>query len=685
MGIQLKNNVSSTLAAAISASDVGMTVATGTGAQFPTLGASDYFYATLESSQGTQEIVKVTVRSGDNMTIVRAQDGSTANSFGIGARIELRINAAAINDLVDQVTASQVGVTPYSWIGATDAQSAFEEVVNDLAASSGTSLVGHIQSGSGAVARTVQAKLRETVSVKDFGAVGDGVTDDTAAIQAAIDAVFAAGGGDIFLPAGVYLVSAMLEMRNEVSLRGIGDESQILVNTDIVTLGNTPATTSTQLVGVVVTDLFLRNTITGVKTNYDIYFKNPVQCVLRRVRVRSGHNDTQYSNTNVGGVYFHKLSGSANPAWINTLEDCFIQNNSILFNGISDSSIRGGYVWGHTRAFTIQLVEGGNIDISDINGIIPSQFFGGIYLTGFFTNQIRISNCEFDCNPSLQTGICINAVNSSRIVSVTNVTFWTPQREGIRVEDPIGWSIVGNTFWNGNRDDNFVSSILISGVTLEPESNTITGNTFVIDQARTNLGYAIEEFNGGQTVKVNSYVANAIFGNYQNPAILAIGNPVILGNNGNGTEDQNTFGDGQIKNKLLIGTNNSPDQTTDGQIAIGESLLVQNNASVTTGGTLNLAINTDTFLASPGGFAGTLSVTATQSNAATVSTRTVYAAVARGTIFTFTPLATQNGSGGGAAFTLTMPSNGVVRYTDTSGAGVNIVVRMHFSGARSAA
>jgi hypothetical protein len=526
-------------------------------------------------------------------------------------------------------------------------------------------------------------KTRVAVTDDPFNANGDGVTDDTAAIQAAIDFVFAAGGGEVFFPKGVYLVSAMLEMRDNVSLRGIGDESQILATTDIVTLGNTPATVSTQLVGVVVTDLFLYNTINGVKTNYDVYFQNPILCVLRRVRVRSGHNDTQYSNTNLGGVYFHRLPGSTNPAWINTLEDCFIQNNSILFNGISDSSIRGGYVWGHTRVFTIQLVEGGNIDISDINGIIPSQYFGGIYLTGFFTNQIRISNCEFDCNPDLITGICINAVNSSRIVSVTNVTFWNSQREGIRVEDPIGWSIVGNTFWNGNRDDSFYSSILLSGVTLQPESNTITGNTFVIDQSRTNPGYAIQEFNGGQTLKVNSYVANAIFGNYQTPAILAIGEPVIMGNNGNGTEDQNTFGDGQIKNQLMIGTNNAPNQTTDGQVAIGESLLVQNNSSVASAGTLDLAINTNTYLGNPGGFAGTLTITATQSNAVTFSTRTVYAAVARGTTFTFTPLATQNGSGGGLAFTLTMPSNGVVRYTDTSGAGVDIFVRMHFSGARS--
>jgi hypothetical protein len=64
--------------------------------------------------------------------------------------------------------------------------------------------VNFLQAGTGAVTRTVQAKLRETVSVKDFGAVGDNVTDDTAAIQAAI-AYCVATGKDLFFPAGDYL------------------------------------------------------------------------------------------------------------------------------------------------------------------------------------------------------------------------------------------------------------------------------------------------------------------------------------------------------------------------------------------------------------------------------------------------------------------------------------------------
>jgi hypothetical protein len=48
--------------------------------------------------------------------------------------------------------------------------------------------VRFIQAGAGAVARTAQAKMRDVVSVKDFGAVGDGVADDTAAFQAAANA-----------------------------------------------------------------------------------------------------------------------------------------------------------------------------------------------------------------------------------------------------------------------------------------------------------------------------------------------------------------------------------------------------------------------------------------------------------------------------------------------------------------
>jgi hypothetical protein len=81
-----------------------------------------------------------------------------------------------------------------------------------------------LQAGSGAVQRTVQSKLRDAVSVKDFGAVGDGVADDTAAIQAAI--AQAGNGGSVFFPAGTYRTTSTTDGSNR-TLFGVGEASVI--------------------------------------------------------------------------------------------------------------------------------------------------------------------------------------------------------------------------------------------------------------------------------------------------------------------------------------------------------------------------------------------------------------------------------------------------------------------------
>lgn len=73
--------------------------------------------------------------------------------------------------------------------------------------------ISFIQAGTGAVSRTAEAKMREIFSVKDFGAVGDGTTDDTAAIQTAITAfnvARATSPATLMFPAGRYRVTASL-------------------------------------------------------------------------------------------------------------------------------------------------------------------------------------------------------------------------------------------------------------------------------------------------------------------------------------------------------------------------------------------------------------------------------------------------------------------------------------------
>ena len=76
-------------------------------------------------------------------------------------------------------------------------------------------------SASGAVASTVQAKLSEYVSVKDFGAVGDGSTNDTAAIISAINHVMGLGGGIVHVPKGKYKITQTIYIpKGNVRLQG---------------------------------------------------------------------------------------------------------------------------------------------------------------------------------------------------------------------------------------------------------------------------------------------------------------------------------------------------------------------------------------------------------------------------------------------------------------------------------
>lgn len=82
------NNASTTIGSAIAPTDTTITVATGTGASFPAIISGQSFTATLWAAGSTaglpNEIVRVTARVGDTMTVIRGQEGTTAQSWGVG-------------------------------------------------------------------------------------------------------------------------------------------------------------------------------------------------------------------------------------------------------------------------------------------------------------------------------------------------------------------------------------------------------------------------------------------------------------------------------------------------------------------------------------------------------------------------------------------------------------------------
>ena len=99
MVMKFTNNATSTLASGITSSATSLTVASGQGTLFPTLGAGDYFYCTLANVAGTVEIIKVTARSTDTFTVTRGQDNTTAVAWNSGDKVELRLVAASLNDI----------------------------------------------------------------------------------------------------------------------------------------------------------------------------------------------------------------------------------------------------------------------------------------------------------------------------------------------------------------------------------------------------------------------------------------------------------------------------------------------------------------------------------------------------------------------------------------------------------
>lgn len=85
----------------------------------------------------------------------------------------------------------------------------------------GSNMVGFRQAGAGSSLRTVLSKLRDTIDLRDFGAVGDGIVNDTAAILAAV-ASLPADGGEIVVGKGKYLFNATITLSKPIRFRGAG-------------------------------------------------------------------------------------------------------------------------------------------------------------------------------------------------------------------------------------------------------------------------------------------------------------------------------------------------------------------------------------------------------------------------------------------------------------------------------
>lgn len=101
MTLKFANNASSRLPVAIAATDTSFAVSPGEGNRFPVTAPGDTFMVTLEDRRSGQiEICTCTYRSGDTLNVTRAQEGTVAQAFAVGATVSNRMTAFAMNQLM---------------------------------------------------------------------------------------------------------------------------------------------------------------------------------------------------------------------------------------------------------------------------------------------------------------------------------------------------------------------------------------------------------------------------------------------------------------------------------------------------------------------------------------------------------------------------------------------------------
>jgi len=219
--------------------------------------------------------------------------------------------------------------------------------------------VTHISSGAGSVSTDVRARLRETISVKDFGAVGDGVVNDTAAINLCLAA---AGGKRVFFPKGTYSVNnsgvaysginyALKFSAADVLIEGEGDQSFIKL------------LTHEQFTGIInVQDATGKVTIQNIK-------------IGSAARVNTTHNGPM-------AIDFGEFGNTANSG---SLTDLLVQN--VMFENV------GFFVHGEGSTNIRILNNRGNVQGG---GVYPSYFsewvnIGSNALATFRTKYLEIS------------------------------------------------------------------------------------------------------------------------------------------------------------------------------------------------------------------------------------------------------------------------------------------------------
>lgn len=173
----------------------------------------------------------------DDGTRVAASQPIRTNAAGFAVDGSSNIRTVQVDGQYSLLVQDSFSVQKYSNTRVSDLA---QELANTINSAKGAAMVGYLPAGAGTVGRSVQSKLREAVSVKDFGAVGDGIADDSSSIQLAVNAIYDAGGGIVYFPAGTYKQNSNVDVykgaAKRIILQGQGQSATKIRTTAAVDL-----------------------------------------------------------------------------------------------------------------------------------------------------------------------------------------------------------------------------------------------------------------------------------------------------------------------------------------------------------------------------------------------------------------------------------------------------------------
>lgn len=367
--------------------------------------------------------------------------------------------------------------------------------------------VSFIQSGTGAVSRTSQNKMREIVSVMDFGALGDNSHDDAAAIQAAVDSVSL---GSVYFPPGAYKISTEITITKTsgITLYGAGRDATYIIPTvdhincfsiaqdkNVVIENMTLAAGITKTAGA---GILVNGTSSGTY-NSGSRFKNlTIYEQYEGIDIEKGDlfwvEDCYFLSNVHNGLIVRNASNA--DSGDGTVVNCQFNSPSSTGSGILYKSggglrVQNNKFWNHNAGLILNPVDGNTAQLIINGNSFDSQTVYGVYLlrtSGIITfSNIIISNNIFAGNTDIDI-VQSDASWLSSLVISGNTFIRSNESSAIQL-DGVAGGLIGNNliYGQGGTSHGIVLASNTSNITVPSSNNFYNINTPIEDLSTDSL------------------------------------------------------------------------------------------------------------------------------------------------------------------------------------------------------